>query len=210
MDEQELQDVMDDRMFAYRFLAQAFRAAPTTSFLQALKDSDMVDDALLGDFIVSLRTADLEALKTDLGAEYARVLLNMSAHPVPPFESVYSSPEKLLMQDARDEVVAAYQSEGLGVVEDFREPEDHVATEFEFMAYLCEKASAALATGDEQAVVHYQKAQCDFFQHHLASWVPAFCDDFEKQVTTLYYRGICALTRQQIAMDADFLASVSR
>ncbi|MEG1830997.1 MAG: molecular chaperone TorD family protein [Raoultibacter sp.] len=209
MDEQELQGVMEERMLGYRFLSQVYRAAPTVDFLQALKTARPSEEDALSAFVAGLQDADLEALKVDLGAEYVRVLLNMGPSPVAPYESVYTSPEKLLMQDARDEVVAAYRREGLVATTDTSEPEDHLATEFEFMAYLCEKAFLAAEEGNCEMLAHHVAAQKDFFTQHIVPWVPLFCDDFDKQVKTEYYKALSNLTRQHIAMDDDFLKNAA-
>ncbi|MEG1561855.1 MAG: molecular chaperone TorD family protein [Raoultibacter sp.] len=209
MDEQELQGVMEERMLGYRFLSQVYRSAPTVDFLRALKTAKPSEEDALSSFVAGLQDADLEALKVDLGAEYVRVLLNMGPSPVAPYESVYTSPEKLLMQDARDEVVAAYRREGLAATTDTTEPEDHLATEFEFMAYLCEKALLAAQEGKREMAAHYVAAQKDFFTQHIVPWVPLFCDDFDKQVKTKYYKALSNLTRQHIAMDEDFLKNAA-
>ena len=49
--------------------------------------------------------------------------------------------------EPRDEVVGFYGKERLRRVEWFKEPEDHVAIEFEFMAYLCLKEKETLEVG---------------------------------------------------------------
>ena len=61
-----------------------------------------------------------------------------------PYESVYTSPEHLLMQDARDEVLAAYRAAKVVLVDEACEPEDHLAFELEFMQLLGERAAEAL------------------------------------------------------------------
>ncbi|MEG0218183.1 MAG: molecular chaperone TorD family protein, partial [Raoultibacter sp.] len=107
------------------------------------------------------------------------------------------------------EVVAAYRREGLVATTDTSEPEDHLATEFEFMAYLCEKAFLAAQEGNSERVAHYLAAQKDFLTQHIVPWVPLFCDDFDKQVKTEYYKALSNLTRQHIAMDEDFLKNAA-
>ena len=47
-----------------------------------------------------------------------------------PFESVYTSPKRLMMQEARDEVLAVYRSEGLDL------SLIHIFSEFGTMAIL--------------------------------------------------------------------------
>jgi len=96
-------------------------------------------DVGLDDFIKSIKDKDLKEVEQDLAVEYAGLFLNMRLVSVAPFESVYTSPEHLLMQEARDEVLSEYRREGLDKVKDFKEPEDHIALELGFMAYLCQR-----------------------------------------------------------------------
>ena len=44
-----------------------------------------------------------------------------------PFESVYTSEKRLMMQEARDDVLAAYRAAGFVIDPNWKEPEDHIA-----------------------------------------------------------------------------------
>jgi TorA maturation chaperone TorD len=46
-----------------------------------------------------------------------------------PYESVYTSEKRLMMQDARDEVLAIYRSCHLDKAASWKENEDHIAVE---------------------------------------------------------------------------------
>jgi len=51
------------------------------------------------------------------------------------FESVYR--EGKLLQESTFQIARLYYDAGLKLSEDFKLPPDHIAVEFEFMAYLC-------------------------------------------------------------------------
>lgn len=81
-----------------------------------------------------------------------------------PFESVHTSPKRLMMQEARDEVLAVYRSEGLDKLPSWKESEDHIALELEFMAVLGDRIVAAAEASDEAEV------EASAFHPSATSW----------------------------------------
>ncbi len=129
-------EILQSRASTYSFLSRVYREELTPALLAELVQQmagEATDEAesegyrTLREYAAKFNLQDLESEATDLAAEYAALFLNMSEHPVFPFESVYTSPERLLMQEARDQVVAEYREEGLDRTAEFREPEDHLA-----------------------------------------------------------------------------------
>ena len=115
---------------------------------------------------------------TDLAVDYARVFLGAGIYEgtvANPYESVYTSPERLIMQEARDEVLAAYLAKGLEVETDYNIPEDHIALEFEFMAHMCAEAKGALEDKNWAGFGESLAEQKEFLHNHLLNWVPDFC-----------------------------------
>ena len=210
METSALIELMGDRALAYRFLSRAFRTAPDAAFIAALRTAadDRPDGDPLAPFFAELDSTDDEQLRIDLAADYNRMFLGMGPHPVAPYESVYTSPEGLLMQDARDEVLAAYRAQGLDAPDDFNLPEDHLALECSFVAELAERTAAACEREDRDAAAQLVASQRAFVEEHLAAWVPAFCDDVESQARESFYRGLAALAREQIEADRAVLAEL--
>lgn len=215
MTTEELVELMEERALGYRFLARAFRAAPDAALTAAVLQSaaGSAADGPLAPFFAEADGADQEALRIDLAADYNQLFLGMSAHPVAPYESVYTSEEGLMMQDARDEVLRAYRQWGLRVPDDFDLPEDHIALELEFMACLADRTREALEAGKDaegdsgestSSVRELISAQRAFLNTHL-SWALSFCDDIEAHARTAFYYGIAGLTRQQLKADEDIL-----
>lgn len=210
METSDLIELMGDRALAYRFLSRAYRTAPDAAFVAALRAAahDRPADDPLAPFFAELASADDEQLRIDLAADYNRMFLGMGPHPVAPYESVYTSPEGLLMQDARDEVLAAYHAQGLDAPDDFNLPEDHLALECAFVAELADRTAAACERGDDDAAAQLIAIQRAFVEKHLAAWVPAFCDDVDSQAREPFYRGLAALTRDQVEADRAALAEL--
>ncbi|HSJ54178.1 MAG TPA: molecular chaperone TorD family protein, partial [Anaerolineae bacterium] len=201
----EVSEILASRAAAYSFLSRAYRQEASAAFLQGLveelantteEDAESEGHRLLRHYVRGIAQADLDNVETELGAEYAALFLNASPKPVHPFESVYTSSDRLLMQQARDEVLAEYRQEGLARIGDFKEPEDHIAIELEFMAHLCQKTAEALGAGDTGAAAGYLQKQQRFLEKHLLVWVPAFCRDLAARATSDFYRGIGRLTEE--------------
>ena len=203
-------ELMEDRALAYRFLSRAFSAAPDAAFLTSLRAAAS-DDAghPLAAFFAELAQGDDERLRIDAEADYNRLFLGMSPHPVAPYESVYTSPEHLLMQQARDEVLALYRAEGLEAPAAFDLPEDHVALEFDFAVKLAERTAAALSAGEAEEAARLVRLQAAFATDHLAAWVPAMCDDVEKRASVPLYRGLAAMARDQVLADREIMEELA-
>ncbi len=145
----------------------------------------------------------------ELAIDYAHVFIGHgvdSYSAAYPYESVYTSEKRLLMQAARDEVLAVYRSQGLDKQAGWKEAEDHVAAELEFMQIMAERTADALDRGDEDAAAALVAVQRNFLADHLASWVPVMTLDVRKFANTDLYRGLAALTDGLLAIDGAFLA----
>ena len=206
----ETRDLMEERAAVYEFLSIAFGEEVPLAFLASLRDGAPALDGELGAFVASLADADdaaLASLRTDLAAEYARIFLGMSRSPVAPYESVYTSETGLLMQEARDEVLAHYRREGFAVDEAVNLPEDHIAFEFGFMAGLARKTAAALDAGNDDEAQRLLDVRAAFVADHLTPWVPALTDDVAARAKMGFYRGLASLARDFVAAEADVLAT---
>ncbi len=207
-------DVLADRAGTYALLARFFRTEADGEFLAQLRSSRYpartgVPAADRGyRLIVSyLSHAPADAL-TELAIDYTRTFIgagNDGFSAAYPFESVYTSPKRLMMQDARDEVLMLYRAAGLEKRESQKEGEDHLAFELEFMEILVERSIEALRKGDEELAVSYLLQQRNFLADHLCRWYPMMAEDIEKFARTAFYRGAGSLTAGFLASDREFL-----
>lgn len=212
MIDSELQDILASRSASYLFLARVYRQEPTAELLQSLvtaanADPEPVSQGAhdLNAYLRGLRGQDLRALADELATEYAGLFLNAGKRPVYPFESVYTSPERLLMQQAYEQVTREYQQAGLERARDFNEPNDHIALEFEFMAYLGRHSLDALQAGDQATGFTFLEKQNEFFHRHLLVWVPHFAQDLEHVAGSEFYKGIAQLTQAIIHAEQETL-----
>jgi len=144
-----------------------------------------------------LRQAPVDPV-TDLAVDYARVFLGAgtleTSAAAYPYESVYTSSDRLVMQQARDEVLAIYRRNGLDKSDSVDVPEDHLGLECTFLAHITHRALNALDHEDWPALSASLKEQRTFLLEHLQNWVPAFCADIGKYARTDFYRGVAKIT----------------
>lgn len=191
-------ELAGQRHMTYVFLSAMYAKEVSYDLLERMRIEKPFVGESLNSFYNELEHTAIEAMRTDLAADYAQLFLGMSAHPVAPFESVYTSEEGLLMQGARDKVLALLRQEGLAIPKDFGLPEDHLALEFDFMAFLCKKEQEAIECNDIEMGRQARQKQKQFLRDHLANWVPRMCDDVSDRARTGFYRGLAQLTKEFI------------
>ncbi len=208
----ELKEILASRSASYTFLARVYQQEPTIELLQSLvtavnanPDETGEGEQTLNSYLRGLAGQDLSQPVSELATEYAGMFLNAGKHPVHPFESVYTSAEKLLMQGAYQDIVKEYRQAGLTRAHGFNEPEDHLALEFEFMAHLGRKSQEALEAGNLVAGLEYLEKQHAFLKEHLLVWVPRFCQDVKRVAQSGFYLGIAALTLEILNAETETL-----
>ena len=152
----------------FRFLSRAF-AYPNLVFIPELRESSKtIDDhsQTLSTLISSFESIDTELLQ----AEYTRLFINGYPNtPCLPYESVYL--EKRMLGNASIGVQSAYSQWDMTVESGLI---DHIATEFEFLAFLY--SAEAL---DPTIGVEARKSSSLFIREHLCRWVPKFIEDLK-------------------------------
>lgn len=202
MSENELAGAMRSRAGLYGLLSRVFSREVDEAFLAQLKGihypqntgNDAIDSAYrrIWAFLCKARENTMNTLAVD----YARVFLgsgSLDAEAAYPFESVYTSPRHLTMQDARDEVLAIYRSWGIDKNDGWKEGEDHLAAELEFVEALALRSAEALEAGDEERAFNLVETQRNFIADHLMRWVPKFCEDVPRFAKKDFYSAFAAL-----------------
>jgi len=213
----DLEQLLANRCSMYTFLARIYRSEVDAELLSQMRGMDLsapVDDPEIREGYQRLESylerCDASTL-TDLAVDYARVFLGAGlrekegAHP---YESVYTSPERLVMQEARDKVLELYREEGLGRSETVVEPEDHLSLELEFMNHLCRQTRHALGAGDGPGVLKYLHKQQEFLREHLLSWVPAFADDVQRFACEDFYPAVAKITTGYLRLEQELIADL--
>jgi len=208
--------VNESRRIAYSFLSRAYEKEITVDFLEQLtKGNDFTSKIsglgggkdlkegfrLLSTYLKGLAERDLQEVKLELAVEYANLFLGVGGKVHHPSESAYRSPDHSIMQNPRDEVLSAYWDAGVDKVKKYTEPEDHIAIELQFMAYLCGKTADTLKKGQKREAGEFLKKQRDFINSHLRLWVTKFTEDVSKGASLDFYKGIAKITNGFIQLD---------
>jgi anaerobic sulfite reductase subunit A len=206
--------LMENRENLYHFLGRIYRLEIDQTFLDQMKVMSFPPECGEAELALGYRLLEsylqrpgLDPL-TDLAVDYAKVFLGAGmseGDAAYPYESIYTSTERLIMQEARDKVVALYRAKGLDKDKALDYPEDHLALELEFMWRLCEETRHALAAQDWAAVAASLQEQRDFLTQHLRNWVPAFCADIQKCSKTDFYKAVGNITNGYLRMEQSIL-----
>jgi len=207
---QQFLTLMAKRAATYGLLSRLYRLEVDKELLDQMKRTRFELDIdvqgivegyrLWSDYLSSTTKQSL----TELAVDYARIFIGVEKNAKSvayPYESVYSSPDRLLMQEAWNQVRALYQAEGLSTVGEFQEPEDHIAVEFEFIAYLIKKGSEAIDAGKAAPALEWLNKQRLFLDQHLLGWTPAFCADVLSTAREDLYKGLALVTRGFLKLD---------
>lgn len=211
---EEMAEMLRARSATYLLLSRLFHKEVDQVLLDDMHDSLYpvatgdadIDKGYLyiSTYLSNLWSESLRQLKVD----YARCFLGQGVDGYSaayPYESVYTSEKRLMMQDARDEVLAIYRSQGLDKQETWKEAEDHLALELEFMQILANRTVDALKAGDEDAAIDLLATQKNFLEDHLMAWVPMMTSDMRRFAKTDLYRGLASLTDGFMTVDFEFL-----
>lgn len=147
--------------------------------------------------------------REELAVDYAHTFLaagNYETYAATPFESVFTSENGLLMQEARDEVYKMYCDEHIQPDEALHTPEDHISFEFEFIATLLERMNADLAIGNLEGALYRAQTVEKFHQEHQLNWVDDLCDAVMDCAQTRFYRGVSKITRGFVCAETEVIA----
>lgn len=216
--EQEiLQEWLKGREIIYRLLARLYREGPGQDIIKPLLTEDTLAQLAQGEANEDSRKGcrmmdeelkaqeSLEAYEAKLRQDYTRLFIGPGEIKAPPWESVYRSQERLLFGEETLAVREFYQSFGVSIKNLYREPDDHLSLELEFMSWLCAKALEELPGGEWK---RYLEGQEKFLREHLLEWVPAFTRDMENNAETAFFRGLASFTRGFLLQDLEEVQAV--
>lgn len=197
----DLRELMDKRARTYGMLARLFREEvdrETLAELQGMRFPASTGNATVDEgyhLLYAYLKAVWDDSITELAVDFVRTFIGHGVNGYSaayPFESVYTSERRLMMQEARAEVLQTLRENNLkrGA---WTEGEDHVALEFEFMQRMSLRASASFDAGDEDAAVECLRTQRTFLQEHLLNWLPLLVGDMRLFARTMFYQGLAQL-----------------
>jgi DMSO reductase family type II enzyme chaperone len=139
----------------YLAMAQLF-SYPTPEARKRLAEHGLVDPTLTA-----------EALEAEYLAAFE---VGRDTSPVPLFEGMHRG--DLGRDGILEDLLRFYEFFDVKLSETDREYPDHLATELEFLAWLCMQEQAAKQRGGDAD--SFRRAAGDFIERHLGAWLPAF------------------------------------
>jgi TorA maturation chaperone TorD len=182
---------------ALSLLSSMYLLTPTREAIEALKAALSVD---MREPLVDLKEAlDMINMSSDeelddLLWEYTRLFIGPYRLPCPPWESVYTSSKKLMMQEAYDEVRQLYNEIGLTL----NNPDiiaDHIGAELNFIGLLLQKAK-----DDPTRENYYTDIKIRFLDRHIMKWVPQFARDMEEAAESALYKALARATLKLVSL----------
>lgn len=210
----DLRQACEQRAATYGLLSRLYRAEADAQLLDELHAARFrtstgnanVDEGHR--LIATYLSGMWENTETELAADYLRVFFGhgYNGHAAAyPFESVYTSEKRLLMQSARDEVLALYRSARLDKQDSWKEGEDHIALELEYLQVLADRTVRALCAGDHDKAASLLRRQKSFLEDHVLAWFPLMALEMKRFAKTGFYQGLAWLTEGFLETDSELL-----
>lgn len=212
-----LVQLCQQRSSTYMMLSRLYREEVDAQLLESLRKTSFPartgnDDVDAGYRKLAVYLSGVsEGALLELAIDYTRVFIGHGTNAYSaayPFESVYTSEKRLLMQEARDEFMAEYRAAGMEIAAAWKDPEDHIALELEYMSVLCARCAEALDAEDEDGALALMGKQRAFLAQHLAAWAPMFTADVKRFARTEFYQGLACLTEGFLRMDRSFTSEL--
>ncbi len=183
------------RSHLYRLLADGF-VYPDRPLFEIIKAGRYRDDAAKTCLALSYDLASESDNLVASGdyvafqAEYLRLFeVGQGIPPCPLYSGIYRGGRKTVME----ELARFYNYFGLSIEKGGGELPDHLTTELEFLHFLAFKELAALQR--EEDPMPYRRAQADFLERHLASWLPALEARLRGLGSPPFYLALTHITR---------------
>jgi TorA maturation chaperone TorD len=189
-------------------------------FAQAFNypDRELVESLQKGDFIAALRNAigqtslaasldeeitalekkytgpdkQTDTLLLEMERDYTHMFFSSKPRLVYLFESVYN--EGKLLQDSTFQIARLYYDAGIKLVDDFKLPPDHIAVEFEFMAYLYFNELAAIRENHGENALFAQNLQKEVMEKHLIAFGSTFARKVAEYARTAFYQSMARIS----------------
>lgn len=132
------------------------------------------------------------AATSSLADEYRRLFVGPAKKAAAPWGSVYTDRDQVVFGLSTLELREWLRKNGIEVRRgESEEPEDHIGTMLELMAWLADNRLELLG---------------DYLQHHLLTWAPHFLVLMQNAAADAFFTGLAALTRSTLLGIQDVLS----
>lgn len=210
-------DIARTRQGLYRFLGGALSPPAAGTFETLAGAVGVLNDRDIDMFAFSPiwrrlgRHFPVDISGAGLDVDYVRLFATgMSGALSPPTESYYRVPAK---GGGIAEFVADLQREfrSMGIASvGLDEAPDHIATELEVMAYLCDQEANAWEAGQVRLAGDVLDLENRFLRRHLAVWVPLFRDRVHDANPSPFYLDLVDTVHSFVVHDNDYVPLMKR
>jgi len=176
----------------YALLATLLVTAPQTALLDNISQVDVTEpDSAMGQAWLALQNAAAQVESDALNAEYHALFIGLTQGEIIPYGSFYQTgflnekPLALLRKDLAQL--------GLERQDDKKEPEDHIAAEFDVMRMILSAQGTPVV--DAQT----------FFNRHILPWAETFFSDLASADNAVFYRSVAGFASQFIKLETQLL-----
>lgn len=184
------------RVQAWRLLAVLLARPPSDDLLAALAALRGDAETALGRASAALAAAAREADAPTVDREFSRLFIGLELGEVVPYASWYR--DGMLHGTSLIRVRDALARFGLTRAPGVCEPEDHAAVLLDTMADLIDGRQSGRPAPPE--------AQRDFFDAHLAPWLPQLFDDMQRAAAARFYRPVGAFGAAFLELEIEAFA----
>lgn len=172
--------------------------------------NDLFDDGIndITRYLRKRNSGTRQELAVDFTAAFAGTSSWKGRYAVP-YESVHTSEEGLMFQDAYHEVFQLYKQNHVAKAEGFDFPHDHLSFMCEFLVVLSDRIVSALKQGDDAEALSQVTISRAFLTDHILSWFDTFEQLALLLLQTRFYRGILKISKGFFAEDAELLQSIA-
>jgi putative dimethyl sulfoxide reductase chaperone len=200
-------DISASKAQIYKFLAEALNY-PVEETLSAIQlrelAAEMSKAAEAQPQAVQEAMAPIEKLSREASLDFKKWMLALekdytwmflASRPrlVHLFESVYK--EGKLFQESTFEIARIYNQAGLAPKEEFKLPPDHIALEFELMAYLAFQETEALRQGNQENAEYAVFLQQKVLSEHLRSFALNVAERMAAHAKTEFYHSVAEIIK---------------
>jgi len=201
------QDIFKADSLACGFFAELFQAEPQGAMLKTIRDEQLFDAwpvppttpggeeglGLLKRFFAAYDRHKHQAVARD----FSRMFIG-PGDPLPQWESVCTTEERLLFGEPTLAVRKAYAEFGFESPNRDHEPGDQIGYELAFVASLLDLAASSLEQGDAGEAARFAQGARRFMDEHLLVWSEEFLSALEKRAETDLYKGAAQLCRDTL------------
>ena len=211
----KLAGIAQYRSDLYRIFALGF-SNPTEDFITDLQSGALVDNlqqcldtlalneshygtALQGLSALTTKhqNGNPQTLLSQLRVEYMRLFIGPSNPVTPIYETLHREVNEngarpmLVASQTALAVEQCYRKSGVKMIS--HDSPDHLATELEFLVYLCGKEAQAWQEDNNTMAKKWRRLQLEFLNEHLGAWGLTFCRQVRELAAERFYQYFATL-----------------